>query len=53
MRTATKRATVYLDTDLHKALRFKAVEMSRSISDLINEAIRTIPRGRCGGYRSI
>ncbi len=40
MRTATKRATVYLDTDLHKALRFKAVEMSRSISDLINEAIR-------------
>ena len=40
MRTATKRATVYLDADLHKALRFKAVEMSRSISDLINEAIR-------------
>lgn len=40
MRTATKRATVYLDDDLHKALRFKAVEMSRSISDLINEAIR-------------
>jgi len=40
MRAATKRATVYLDADLHKALRFKAVEMSRSISDLINEAIR-------------
>ena len=43
MRTATKRATVYLDADLHKALRFKAVEMSRSISDLINEAIRQSP----------
>ncbi len=40
MRTATKRATVYLDADLHKALRFKAVEMSRSVSDLINEAVR-------------
>jgi post-segregation antitoxin (ccd killing protein) len=40
MRTATKRATVYLDADLHRALRFKAVEMSRSISDLVNEAIR-------------
>ena len=40
MKTATKRATVYLDADLHKALRFKAVDMSRSISDLINEAIR-------------
>jgi plasmid stability protein len=36
----TKRATVYLDPMLHKALRIKAAETSRSISDLINEAIR-------------
>jgi hypothetical protein len=28
MGTATKRATVYLDPDLHKALRLKAVETS-------------------------
>ena len=37
---ATKRATVYLDPDLHKALRFKAVETSRSVSDLVNSAVR-------------
>ncbi len=37
---ATKRATVYLDPDLHKALRLKAVETSRSVSDLVNTAIR-------------
>jgi hypothetical protein len=35
----TKRATVYLDPMLHKALRIKAAETSRSISDLINEAV--------------
>lgn len=37
---ATKRATVYLDPDLHRALRLKAAETDRSISDLVNEAIR-------------
>lgn len=36
----TKRATVYLDPELHKALRLKAVETSRSISELVNDAIR-------------
>jgi len=36
----TKRATVYMDPMLHKALRIKAAENSRSISDLINEAVR-------------
>jgi len=36
----TKRATVYLDPELHKALRLKAVETSRSISELVNNAIR-------------
>ena len=36
----TKRATVYLDPMLHKALRIKAAETSRSISELINEAVR-------------
>ena len=40
MSTAIKRATVYLDPMLHRALRIKAAETSRSISDLINEAIR-------------
>lgn len=36
----TSRATVYLDPSLHKALKLKAVETSRSLSDLVNEAIR-------------
>jgi hypothetical protein len=36
-----KRATVYLESDLHRALRVKALETERSISDLVNEAIRS------------
>ena len=40
MATAAKRATVYLDPALHNALKLKAFETSRSISDLVNAAIR-------------
>jgi predicted transcriptional regulator len=40
MATTAKRATIYLDPDLHKALRLKAVETSRSVSELVNNAIR-------------
>jgi post-segregation antitoxin (ccd killing protein) len=40
MATATKRATVYLDLELHKALRLKAVETSRSVSELVNNAVK-------------
>jgi len=40
MATATKRATIYLDPDLHMALKLKSIETSRSISDLVNTAIR-------------
>ena len=36
----TKRATVYLDPDLHRALRMKAVEVDASVSDLVNTAVR-------------
>lgn len=36
----TKRATVYLDPPLHRALRLKAAETDRTISDLVNEAVR-------------
>jgi len=35
-----RRATIYLDSDLHKALRIKAAETDRSISDLVNTAVR-------------
>jgi len=40
MSTAQKRATVYFDADLHRALRIKAAETDRSISELINEAVK-------------
>jgi hypothetical protein len=35
-----KRATVYFDASLHKALRVKAAETEQSISDLVNAAVR-------------
>ena len=38
--TETKRATVYLDAALHRALRLKAAETDVSISHLVNEALR-------------
>ncbi len=38
--SAQKRATVYFDAFLHRALRLKAAETDRSISDLVNEAVR-------------
>lgn len=40
MTVQTKRATIYFDPDLHKALRHKAAETSRSITDLVNTAVR-------------
>ena len=40
MAIQTKRVTIYFDPDLHKALRLKAVETSRSVSDLVNEAAK-------------
>jgi plasmid stability protein len=35
-----KRATVYFEEDIHKALRLKAAETEQSVSDLVNEAVR-------------
>jgi predicted HicB family RNase H-like nuclease len=37
---APKRATVYFDPGLHKALRVKAAETERSLSELVNAAVR-------------
>ena len=37
---ATKRATVYFDPSLHRALRVKAVETDQSVSELGNAAVR-------------
>jgi hypothetical protein len=35
-----KRATVYLDPTLHRALRVKAAETDESVSALVNSAVR-------------
>ena len=35
-----RRTTVYVEPDLHRALRLKAAETERSVSELINEAIK-------------
>jgi hypothetical protein len=36
-----KRATVYFDPNIHKALKLKSIETSKSISELVNEAVKT------------
>ena len=40
MSTLTQRTTIYLNPELHKALRLKSVETSRSISEIVNNAVR-------------
>ena len=45
MKRRNTRATVYLNADLHKALKLKSVETDHSVSDLINEAEAKIVRG--------
>jgi Arc/MetJ family transcription regulator len=38
--STTKRATIYLDSSLHRALRVKALETEQSVSELVNAAVR-------------
>jgi plasmid stability protein len=40
MKKQSKRATVYFDSQLHRVLRLKAAETHRSVSAIINEAVR-------------
>jgi hypothetical protein len=40
MDSQTQRTTIYLESYLHQALRLKAVTLSRSVSDLVNQAVR-------------
>ncbi len=40
MSDLTKRTTVYLEPELHKALQLQSLETSRSVSELINDAVR-------------
>lgn len=37
---AARRATIYLDPDLHKVPRLESVETSKSLSELVNDAAR-------------
>jgi plasmid stability protein len=38
--TPPKRATVYFDPDIHRALRLRAAASDKSISDMVNEAVK-------------
>ena len=40
MSTETKRSTIYFDAQLHQALRMKAAQSHRSISDIVNDAVK-------------
>ncbi len=40
MTKLAKRATVYFESAVHRALKLKAVELDESISDLVNAAVR-------------
>jgi hypothetical protein len=40
MVTMSKRATIYFDPSIHHILRLKAAETERSISDIVNDALR-------------
>jgi len=40
MESKNKRSTVYLDPKLHRALKIKSAQIERTMSDLINDAVR-------------
>ena len=37
---STKRATVYFEPALHQAIRMKAAHTHRSVSEIVNDAVR-------------
>jgi hypothetical protein len=40
MAEASRRSTIYLNPELHRALRIKSAETDRSVSELVNDAVR-------------
>lgn len=40
MSGTSKRSTVYFDPQLHAALRLKAAHTNRSVSEIVNDAVR-------------
>jgi predicted transcriptional regulator len=53
MTAPSKRTTVYLDPELHKALQLKAIAVSKSVSVLINDAVRELLKKDRKKYNSI
>lgn len=41
---ASKRATIYFEPALHRAVRLKAAHVNRSVSDIVNDAVRMVLR---------
>jgi len=37
---ASKRVTVYFDPEVHRALRMKAAALDRTLSEMVNEAVK-------------
>jgi hypothetical protein len=37
---SSKRATIYFEPALHRAIRLKAAHTNRSLSELVNDAVR-------------
>jgi hypothetical protein len=40
MSETTKRSTIYFKPGIHRALRIKAADTQRSLSDLVNDAVQ-------------
>ena len=40
MHKTQKRSTVYFDPKIHRALRLKAAETDRSLSEIVNDAVK-------------
>jgi len=40
MNELSKRSTVYFEPEIHQALRIKAASTNRSVSEVVNEAVR-------------
>ena len=44
MATQQKRSTIYLEPELHRAVKLKSAHTNRSISDIVNESLRSALR---------
>jgi len=44
MTVQQKRSTIYLEPDLHRAVKLKSAHTNRSISDIVNESLRAALR---------